>query len=200
MPSGLPPHFIDLVQDALLKSFWTKKALRNFLRRSRISENFFARIDHEDTKRMWLDSLFPTLEATERGHAVIQQMAMSLADQTTFPDLLNREDSAVKVGAAEVAITSLREYLARKDEDWESEKEIARKRQVAAERRQSALRSQADLAKLKDRLDGLCTRLGTQKAGYDFQEWFYDLMTYFDVDNRRPYVAAGRQIDGSTDL
>ena len=24
MIQGLPPHFIDLVQDALLKSFWTK--------------------------------------------------------------------------------------------------------------------------------------------------------------------------------
>ena len=40
MIQGLPPHFIDLVQDALLKSFWTKKALRTFIRRSHISESF----------------------------------------------------------------------------------------------------------------------------------------------------------------
>lgn len=36
-----------------------------------------------------------------------------------------------------------------------------------------------------------------QQGGYDFPGWFYDLMDYFDVDNRRPYTSSGRQIDGS---
>jgi hypothetical protein len=71
---------------------------------------------------------------------------------------------------------------------------------VGEEQRQKALRSQADLAKLKDRLDGLGAQFGTQKGGYDFQDWFYDLMDYFDIDNRRPYVAARRQIDGSVTI
>ena len=50
---------------------------------------------------------------------------------------------------------------------------------------------------MKDRLDSLCSQIGTQQGGYTFQDWFYDLMDYFEVDNRRPYVATGRQIDGS---
>jgi hypothetical protein len=197
MTQSLPPHYIELVQDALLKSFWTKRALRNFLRRSHIAESFLAQLPPEETKRDWLDRLFVKLEALERGGAVIRQMARSLADQTSFPDLENREDSAEKILAAKTAVATLKTYLATKNEERENEKQIVSRRKAGEEQRQMALRSQADLAKLKDRLDGLCTQLGTQQGGYGFQDWFYDLMDHFDIDNRRPYVAAGRQIDGS---
>jgi hypothetical protein len=197
MPNQLPPHFIDLVQDAVLKSFWTKKALRRFLRRSHIVESVISQLNDDETKREWLDELFPKLERTEKGQAVIQQMAKALADQTTFPDLDNWEDSADKTRAAKGAIAALREYLEREDNEKAIEKESAEKRATAEEQRLRVLRSTADLAKLKDRLDGLCVQLGTQQAGYAFQSWFYDLMDYFEIDNRRPYVAVGRQIDGS---
>jgi len=194
---GLTPHFIDLVQDALLKSFWTKKALRNFLRRSHVSDNFLSQLPDDEKKRDWLDRLFPKLEGTEKGQALIQQMARSLADQTSYPDLAHWEDSAEKTRAAKDAVDSLKDYLARKDDDREQEQEAAKRRRASEEQQQNAIRSKTDLATLKSRLDILCQDLGTQQGGYSFQEWFYDLMDYFDVDNRRPYVASGRQIDGS---
>jgi hypothetical protein len=200
MTQGLPPHFIDLVQDALLKSFWTKRALRNFLRRSHIAENFLAQLPSDETKKDWLDRLFTKLDALEKGGAVIREMARSLADQATFPDLLNREDSAERTLTAKAAVAALKAYLAKKVEEQEGENQVVRRRKAGEEHRQNALRSQADLTKLKDRLDGLCTQLGTQKGGYDFQNWFYDLMDNFDIDDRRPYVAAGRQIDGSVTI
>jgi hypothetical protein len=54
------------------------------------------------------------------------------------------------------------------------------------------------LAALRDRLEGLVPELGTQSGGYSFQGWFYDLMDFCEVNNRKPYVAPdGRQIDGS---
>jgi hypothetical protein len=37
----------------------------------------------------------------------------------------------------------------------------------------------------------------TQAAGYEFETWFFDLVDYFEVTNRRPYKVKGRQIDGS---
>jgi hypothetical protein len=46
-------------------------------------------------------------------------------------------------------------------------------------------------------LNALGTRIGTQGAGYEFKNWFYDLVEYFEVDSRRPYKVGGRQIDGS---
>lgn len=61
--------------------------------------------------------------------------------------------------------------------------------------RDSVQRSQADLGKLKERLDGLCYQ--KELGSYEFESWFYDLMNYFDVENCRPCVADGRQIDGS---
>ena len=194
---GLPPHFIDLVQDALLKSFWTKKALRNFLRRSHVSDNFLSQLPEDEKKRDWLDRLFPKLEVNERGQTLIQQMARSLADQTSFPDLTNWEDSSEKIRAAKEAVNALKNYLARKDSDKDEQREAANRRRVSEEQRQQAIRSKTDLATLKSRLDSLCQHLGTQQGGYSFQDWFYDLMDFFDVDNRRPYVVDGRQIDGS---
>jgi hypothetical protein len=50
---------------------------------------------------------------------------------------------------------------------------------------------------LSTRLSDLATKIGSQEAGYEFQTWFYDLMDFFEVVNRRPYTASGRQIDGS---
>lgn len=194
---SLPPHFIDLVQDALLKSFWKKQSLRNFLRRSHISESFLSQLSDSEMKRDWLDRLFPKLEATEKGQTLIQQMARSLADQSSFPDLTNWEDSSEKIRAAKEAVNALKNYLARKDSDKDEEREVVNRRRASEERRQQAIRSKTDLATLKSRLDSLCQHLGTQQGGYSFQDWFYDLMDFFEVDNRRPYVVDGRQIDGA---
>lgn len=197
MPSRLPPHFLDLVYDALLKSFWTKKALKNFLRRSHITESFLSELDHGESKREWLDRLFPKLEGTDRGQSLIQQIARSLAEQSRFPDLDNWEDSAEKLAAANTAVTALKDYLTDKDQQKRDEEAAAQRRKLGEEERLRKIRSQADLNSLKERLDSLCIQIGTQQGGYDFQDWFYDLMDYSEVDNRRPYVVDGRQIDGS---
>ncbi len=46
-------------------------------------------------------------------------------------------------------------------------------------------------------MNGLGRELGTQDAGYKFQDWFYDLLDFSEIANRKPYVHNGRQIDGS---
>ena len=198
MSADLPPHFIDLVQEAALRSFWTKPALKTFLRRSHVSETFLAQLDVNETKRVWLNRLFPQLEATERGQSLIKHMARSLAEQQSFPDLSSWEDSAEKIRVAKAAVLALRRYVEQMDEEQESEVQAADARKRGAELRERNLQSQMDLTKLRARLDEMVKRLGTQQAGYDFQTWFYDLMEYFEVDNRRPYTGpSGRQIDGS---
>jgi hypothetical protein len=198
MSAKLPPHFIDLVQDCLLKSFWKKIALRRFLRRCHISENFLAGCSDDELKRDWLDRLFPILEKTERGHAIIQQMAIALADQSSFPDLEKWEDSTKKIAEAKASVKLLKEYLEQKREEKETQADIKRRRELGEESRQRQIRSKSNLTELKDRLDKLSLQLGTRQAGYDFQDWFYDAMNYSEIDNRRPYTTPeGRQIDGS---
>ena len=53
------------------------------------------------------------------------------------------------------------------------------------------------LENLTSRLNALASEIGSQEAGYRFQDWYYDLADYFEVISRRPYVVDGRQIDGS---
>ena len=197
MATRLAPHFVVLVYDALLKSFWRKKALRNFLRRCHISETFLGQLSDDESKREWLDRLFRRLEESDKGEAVIQQMAKSLAEQTTFPDLENWEDSAQKIPAAQAAVEALKRFIQGGGEEEDKKREVEDRRKRAAEIQAKAVRSQADLVNLRDRLDGLVPSLGKQQGGYDFQAWFYDLMDFSDIDNRRPFVQSGRQIDGS---
>lgn len=195
--ASLSPHFIELIRDALLKSFWWKNSLIKFLRRMHIAENTLASFREDETKRMFLDRLFPPLESHPKGPALLNDIARALADQETFPDFINVENSAKKIEDAKAAVAALRNYLNKKSKEKDDEESAADKRRVAKDTQNSALRSQTELLALKNRLDKLAVHLGKQQAGYDFQTWFYDLMTHFEVDTRRPYVADGRQIDGS---
>jgi len=64
MSDKLPPHFLDLIADALLHSFWRKRSLRAFLRRTGIKESFLSTWhDDGETKRDFIYRLFPFLEA-----------------------------------------------------------------------------------------------------------------------------------------
>ena len=195
MPEKLPPHFIDLIRDALLKSFWRKPALIAFLRRMRIAEPTLAALRPEETKRVWLDRLFPLLEAHAKGTAVLNNMATALADQTTFPDLARWEDSAQKIKAAEESVVALKAYVSRKKKEVQEEEEAAERRMAGKETQKQVQRSHSDLEALRLRLDQLSMQIGTPQAGYAFQVWYYDLMDYFDVVNRRPYIVDGRQIE-----
>ena len=197
MNDRLPPHFVELVYDTLLKSFWRKKALKRFLRRFGVRQTVLAQLAESDSKREWLDFLFPKLEQAESGRMAIKKMAHALAEQDSFPDLENWEDSQEKIASANKAVEKLQSYLKKKQNDKEQEDEARRIREEADARRQGILRSRADLTKLRERLEDLATRIGTQEAGYAFQDWFYDLMGFCEVEQRRPYVTGGRQIDGS---
>lgn len=200
MPEKLSPHFIDLIRDALLKSFWRHDALVSFLRRMHVAEKTLATFGKGETKRKWLDRLFPELEKHAKGAAVLSEMASALADQTTFPDLAGWENSIQLVAAANQAVGALKDYLKRKKKELDDERSAAERRKDATAARTEKLRSIVELESLKTRLETLTLKLGTQAGGYEFQTWFYDLMDYFDVVNRRPYVADGRQIDGSVTI
>jgi len=197
MPEKLPAHFVELVQDALLKSYWRRKAFRNILRRNGVAEKFLATWAEDESKRQLLDRLFPVLERVDRGPAVIKQLAVHLADQISFPDLTGWPDEREKLATAKAAVTALKSYIDRE----RSAAEVARARQAIREeaQRQKAdkLASRQALEKLQSRITDLHARIGSQESGYTFEEWFFDLVQFFDLEHRRPYKTNGRQIDGS---
>lgn len=196
----ITPRLIDLTYEAALKSFWRKEALRKFVRASHVTEAHIATWTTAESKREFLDRTFQKLQATDRGKALILQMARNLAELTTFPDLRNWEDSGQKIADATKAVAELKAYLKSQDEETRSEQEREQAKERAREERKRIQRSLTDKTKLQQRLDGLHTAVGTQQGGYEFQDWFYDLLDYSEIQNRRPYVTDGRQIDGSLTL
>lgn len=200
MKSRITPYYVDLIYDAALKSFWRKSALRKFLRECGISENFLATWSADETKRDLLDRLFEKLITNEDGRKTIVRMATFLIEQKSFPDLQNWEDSDKKIKDAHDAIQRLRIYHSEQEEEIESEKQKQKAREEFVKRQQEISRSQQSLQKLNERLNELGQRLGSQQAGYDFQDWFFDLLDFSEITNRKPYVHNGRQIDGSLTL
>ena len=197
MATKITPRLIELTYEAALKSYWRKRALRKFLRASHISETFLGSWTEDESKREFLDRTFAELQESDRGKAVIFQMARGLSEQTTFPDLRNWEDSEQKIQEAHKAVQELKVYLKQQDKEIRSEREQEEAKKRAREARARIQRSLTDKASLQQRLDALHPQVGTQTGGYKFQDWFYDFLDLFDIDNRRPYVTDGRQIDGS---
>lgn len=197
MAIKLTPHLVQLAYEAALKSFWRKESLRKFLRQTHVAESHLATWSPEESKRDFLDRTFAALQRTDKGKAVIGEMATFLAEQSTFPDLRNWEDSAVKIQDASKAVAELKALIVRQTEEVRSERdrEVAKAR--AREEREVAQRQQASISELKQRLDDLAPQMGTAPGGYAFQDWFYDFLVFSEVEHRRPYNTGGRQIDGS---
>jgi hypothetical protein len=204
MMKRLSPRFLELTYHATLKSFWRKRSLKAFLRRCGVPEQLLAELsdDKDVSKQNWLDHLFPKLEVSTGGQQSLQQIGRSLAEQTTFPDLENWEDSALKISAAKKAVIELTEYLKRTDDAKSADKDAIVRRAAAAERQQTTVRSKASLQSLQDRLNqNSASSLGTTAGGFEFEKWFYDFMDFCEIENRRPYRSEdGRQIDGSVTL
>ena len=142
----------------------------------------------------------PDLETSEAGIGVLNRLADAVADQKTFPDLERIEDSALRIRIAKKAIADLNEYRQRQRDQAQEQREEKQNRERGRKAREQALSLQHSLEALNASLDGLAAQIGSQVAGYQFEKWFYDLMDYFEADNRRPYKVEGRQIDGSVTI
>lgn len=196
----LSPHHRDLVYQATLASFWRRRALGKFLRSCGISEAFVATWSGDESKRHFLDRVFEKLADAKKGDRVLLSMSKALCEQATFPDLKGWEDSKEKIQQAALAVEALKQCERKRAEDALSiaERTAAQARHRA--RVEETQRARMDLNKLNQRLAELSRKLGTQEGGYEFQLWFYDLLDYFEILSRRPYVIDGRQIDGSLTL
>jgi len=181
----------------MLKAYWYKGSFRTALRRAGVPESLLATWAPEETKREFWARLMPDLETSDAGILVLNHLADALAEQNTFPDLERMEDSALRVKSAKKAIVELKEYRQRQGERAQEQREQKQKRETGRKAREEAQSRQHNLETLSARLNGLAAQIGSQEAGYQFEKWFYDLMDYFEVDNRRPYKIEGRQIDGS---
>lgn len=200
MAAKITPRLVELTYEAALKSYWRKNALRKFLRGSHVSEGFLSTWSEPETKREFLDRMFLKLQESDKGKAVIFSMARNLSEQTTFPDLRNWEDSDQKIQQANKAIQELKSYLRKQNEEIKDEREKAEAIRRAKEEREKIQRAQTDRGKLQQEIDSMYAKIGTQEGGYEFERWFYKLLDFCEITNRKPYKIDGRQIDGSLTL
>jgi Restriction endonuclease len=124
-------------------------------------------------------------------------MADFLVAQTSFPDLEGWEDAEMKQELARKAVSALKEYVDQQCRQADRAREAKAAQAWATSIQEEARKREMDLQKFTQKLADLSKHLGTQEAGYEFQEWFHELVVFFEIVCRRPYVAAGRQIDGS---
>lgn len=197
MAIKITPHLVQLAYEAVLKSFWRKESLRKFLRQTHVAEAYLASWSPDESKRDFLDRTFAALQRSDKGKAVIGEMAIFLAEQTTFPDLRNWEDSAEKIQCASEAVAELKAFITRQSEEIRSEREREAVKEKARKEREAVQREKASLADLMNRLNELAQQMGTASGGYAFQDWFYDFLNFTEIEHRRPYNIGGRQIDGS---
>jgi hypothetical protein len=197
MAKRLAASFVTLVFEATLRSFWRRKALSRFLRQAGVAESFLGTWSTDESKRDFLDRLFTELPDAQNGQAALLKMAQDLAQQDSFPDLSGWEESERMVKEARDAVLAVRRALLRLDDQTSNEEAKRNAKERFRAGQEAVQKLSDDLSSLSDRLNSLANKLGTQQAGYEFQGWFYDLMDFFEVVNRRPYVANGRQIDGS---
>lgn len=199
MSKILSPYFVNLTQDACLKAFWHKRALKDFLRQCLISAETLSRLDETEYKSRFLSFLFSELVKyrDEKHNNVILLIAKSLVEMATFPDLAGLEDSKQKVAAAIEARDALKReyeklelsYIATGDNEARLAEKLRRDEFAAHEQRH---------AEFVKRLADLQRRAGEQKAGYDFEDWIYAFLTFNDIQARKPYKdPSGRQIDGA---
>ena len=193
----LSPTFIDLTQDTSLKVFWYKPSLRFFLQQHKIKESALGQWHLDQTKRTFLQWLWPKLVGNDSGENAILAMARSLSEMEHFPDLERHEESASKIAAAKEAVVRLRREVDKINNNIRESKEAAHRRRKAQAVMEASLAAQQSIEKLNTALTELMPQLGTQGGGYAFEGWFYDLANHFELDARRPYNADGRQIDGS---
>jgi hypothetical protein len=200
MKYRITPQLVTLCYEAALKSFWRKNALKKFLAVCKISDRFLNTWNDDETKRLFLDRLFVELQKNEKGKQAVLNIALALSELATFPDLRNWEDSDEKIKEAKIAVNELKRYLVVQSEQIVTEEEKERKRKEAYAEKINIQRQMTDKQKLKDELEQLSIKIGTQEGGYKFQNWFYSLLDFCEIDNKRPYIQSGRQIDGSLTL
>ena len=90
-----------------------------------------------------------------------------------------------------------RAYIEQQELETGREKEQEENRERARVERERIQRAATDKAKLQQQLDTMYSKVGTPGGGYDFEDWFYRLLDYCEITNRKPYKVGGRQIDGS---
>lgn len=193
---------VELTRDALLKAYWTKKPLQAFLIKHGIPKmDTISLLSRYVTKRDYINDLFSRLINTDLGRNTIEKMAIDLATFTSFPDLSICDDVKEKTLSAREAVKLLKTDVDKILKERQDETDNAERKRMSKDLQEKISKNNNDFNQLKSILGELIKDIGSQKSGYDFERWVYDLFSFSEVDTKLPYrTPDGRQIDGSVTI
>ncbi len=67
--------------------------------------------------------------------------------------------------------------MSQQGKEIKTEKDRKTAQEKARKEKQKIQRSLTDKSKLQTNLDAMYSKVGTQKGGYEFESWFYELLT-----------------------
>jgi len=194
--SRLTPGYVNIIYEVILKSFRREQSVRSFLRSCNVPDRLLDSWKDYETNAEFIERLFPELLKNDRGREALLKVAKFLMYQKQFPDLEFLIDSDKRIEEAHKAVQKLKEY------HWQQEEEIRNYQNSKKETKSSEEQfpqNQTTLKTLQEfniRLVELSQKMDKENSRYLFQEWFFDLLDFFEVDNIRPYVKSGIEAEG----
>ncbi|KAI1692306.1 restriction endonuclease domain-containing protein [Ditylenchus destructor] len=179
MTHSVTAHLVTLTFEAALKSFWRRNALRKFLRDCHISESHISSWPDEETKETFSTGPLRRFSVRRMARRSLPRWLMRCLSRPPFP--------IFEIGKTPTPRSQRR---SRPRGGKEADQRRASDHSAGAHGPREAARS----------IDGPPYANRRRSSWFEFQDWFYELLDFSEVQNRRPYVTGGRQIDGAVTI
>lgn len=200
MKDRLTPRYINLIYTVLLKSFRREQSLHSYLRSCEVPDKLLNTWRNDETKGEFLDRIIPELMASDKGRSIIQKIAKFLMYQRNFPDLEFLIDADKRISEAREAVKRLRDLHWQQEEEIYNQKMKQKNHLEFQQQRDNVDNSLKILQDFNVRLTLLSDKITDERSYLSFKEWFFDLMDFYDVQNKRPYYKSGIESEGSISI
>lgn len=198
MEKRISPAAIHALKEALSAVYWYKSDLKSFLTSALGDPVVVNRLNWEDHKRNIVGSLVDFLARDEERHQdTLIRLMSDVAAIDDFTHLERLEAGSKKAEIAKAAVKALREYTKVHQDLLDEQEAIARRRQIAHDKRLQTQGVSEVLASLRTEFYGLIGSNALQQRGYALERILRKLFELFDMDPRASFKITGEQIDGA---
>ncbi|MBN1327250.1 MAG: hypothetical protein JW996_04810 [Candidatus Cloacimonetes bacterium] len=196
MKSRLTPQYITLIQNALLKSFWRERAFKVFLKSCNTPEKFIDSWQEEELKEEFIERIFKQLLVEEKGREVILKIAKFLMYQNNFPDLEHLLDADLRIQIAKEAVGRLKDFHKKQEEELYNYRLAQKAKMEFTKRQQKITRTLKSLQNFTEKLTELSKTIDHEISSIRFQDWFFELLDFYEIKNHKHYNQAGIETNG----
>ncbi len=198
MDKRISPAAIHALKEALSTVYWYKSDLKSFLTSALGDPIVVNWLNWEDHKRNVVGSLVEFLARDEERHQdTLIRLMSDVAAIDDFTHLERLEAGAQKAKTAKAAVKALREYTKAHQDILDEQEAVARRRQLAHDKRLQTRAVSEVLESLRSEYYGLIGSTVRQQRGYALERILRKLFELFDMDPRASFKITGEQIDGA---